>query len=293
VLDGALMNLYAPLNDPIIFDLKLRCVNIKNPLLAESPIIFHGVNKSGSLAFAKVLHDAYSRSGNLNRFMCRYMQLPAGRSEALDEFKDKLPIYPILIDHGLVGFEDNFNNAKLVTLLRDPVERMVSIYFWLKSNHSEKIMGRDLVTWVRHESRVYSQVRQFAFDHRDARTAHNLDRMSVGEMISIAEHRFMDKVEWYGVCEKFEESVIMFLALIGFTKVPVWEVDVRNTHKPKAEALPRKLHQEISDIIGYDIAFYESKKVAFEKSLEQLDLNQEILQYKKLVNEVTTEVTGG
>ena len=39
-------------------------------------MIFHGVNKSGSLAMATVMRDAYYSEGRAHRFVCSYFGIP-------------------------------------------------------------------------------------------------------------------------------------------------------------------------------------------------------------------------
>ncbi len=272
---------YTPLVRPAIYNINSINTSSEKSTIHNVPILFHGVNKSGSLAFAKALHMAYKESGNIKRFMCRYMQMPAGREEALAQFSQKLEINPILIDHGLFGYEKNYPGAKCVTMLRDPMKRVFSIYYWLLSHHPEKIMGRDIISWVRQDWRTYAQVRQFAFDNRATKTAHIIDQKPIGEMISVAEANFSNNISWFGICELFEASVISFLSQIGINQAPVWELDKRNTAKPKPVAIPRGLEREISELIGFDIAFYEIKKQKFLRSLQGAPYLEDIEKYRE------------
>lgn len=275
---------YAPLVQPNIYNIGSMDETGTKSAIQNAPLLFHGVNKSGSLAFSKVLHAAYHETGNTDRFMCRYMQIPAGREEALSQFSEKLATNPVLIDHGLFGYEKNYPGAKSVTILRDPMKRIFSIYYWLLSHHPEKIMGRDIITWARHDARSFSQVRQFAFDNRALRTAHAIDQKPIGEMISTAEINFSENIAWFGICELFEESIISFLSQAGINKAPVWEPDNRNTAKPQSSTISKGLEREISEIIGFDIAFYEIKKQEFLRGIQKAPYLADIEGYRAAVN---------
>lgn len=276
---------YAPLKNPKMFDLAEVYTNQCESLLQSSPILFHGVNKSGSLAFAKVLHTAYVKSGNDHRFMCRYMQMPASKDEAFKQFREKLDLNPILIDHGLFGREEDYPRTKVVTILRDPLRRVISIYFWLSSHHPEKILGRDLLSWAAQDWRSYSQVRQFAYDHRNSRTAHAIDQKPIGELIATAECKFHSKVAWFGICELFEESIISLATELGLRTIPVWEDDKRNIAKPKFNTLPKNLERALTEILSYDIAFYEIKKQEFIRNMRKTPLSAFVQKYRAMVQQ--------
>lgn len=275
---------YASLKCPQIVDLSQYEDNQFFGKLSDAPLLFHGVNKSGSLAFSRSVHAAYVAVGKEKQFLCRYMQMPVGRDEAIAQFKGHLDKAPILIDHAMVGVQDSIAGSRLSTMLRHPVSRFISIYFWLQTKHPEKLMGRDIMSWARQEHRIYSQLRQFTFTFLKPATAIAMDRLPIDDSLEKAITLFETKMAWWGICELFEETLVSFSIHRGFNKVANWETDKRNVERPEYTKLPRNMYEELSMLLGYDVAFYTFMKSEFTKRFMDDELTEAAALVKDIHN---------
>lgn len=267
----------------------------RQPGLDNAPVVFHGVNKSGSLTMASVLRNSFALRKEDDRFMCRYMSIPDTREEAIrrmvgDEGRNRM-----LIDHALVGMEKQVPGARMITMLRHPIRRAISAYYWHQSRHPEKVMGRDLLNWVRMEGKQHSQVRQFAFDHFSKRERNAIRNRGIAEIVNLAMAYFDDNIAWYGITEMFDESVLSLHWELGFDRVGADISDTRNKDRPAYlhrditdgefgaanMTISRAYYDELEQLLGFDIVFYEMMKRRFRKYLAGFEMDAALQAYRE------------
>ena len=267
----------------------------RQPALVNAPVIFHGVNKSGSLAMASILRNSYALRKENRRFMCRYMGLPDTREEALDRIRNDQGRNQILIDHALVGLEQQVPGARMITMLRHPVRRMISAYFWHQTHHPERLLGRDLLNWIRHERLTHSQVRQFAFDHFSQRDRNAIRNWGIADICNRAMDYFDTHIAWFGITEMFEESVLALHWELGFDRIGAGIVDDRNKKRPgylareiengefgrRNMTISKAYYDEIEDLLSFDIVFYEMMKRRFRNYLAGFEMDQALGAYRE------------
>jgi acetyltransferase-like isoleucine patch superfamily enzyme len=239
-------------------------VDVGAPTLQNSSVIFHGVNKSGSWAMSEVLQDAYRLDHRTEEFMCRYFGIPSDRQEALDRFQANLGKPQILIDHNLVGISGEVESAQYITLLRHPVKRLISCYFWLAKHHPKAVGDRSLIQWARVSGHSYSLSFQFAC--HDGASDHfktKVKALPKETMAAKGRKWFDSRIAAFGVSECFEESVMWLASALGIRQVPIWQPDTRNETRPKWDLVDPQVHQELNLILDYDIEFYNDMKVRF------------------------------
>ena len=271
-----------------------RITATKEPVLRDVPVVFHGVNKSGSLAMATVLRQSYARQGDSARFMCRYMDIPDTRAKAVERMKADQGRNQILIDHGLIGLEKQVPKVRMITMLRHPIRRIISAYYWLSTRHPEQILGRDLLSFVRMEGIQRSQIRQFAFDHFSGPDRGRIVGKSLSQIAADALDYFDRHIAWFGITEMFEESVLTLHWELGLGHTGVIRSDDRNKKRPAYQVKPivdgefnhthvafsKAYFDELEHLMSYDIVFYEIMKMRFRRYLEQFDFNGTLERYK-------------
>ncbi len=256
------------------------------PSLIGMPVAFHAVNKSGSLVAARMLQSAYAKQGRETDYLCRYFNIPASKEEALDAIKNDNVNQKLLIDHGLVGVETIKPNAKVITMLRHPIRRIMSVYYWLLKHHPEKVLGRDILNWIRLEGIHYTQIRQFAFNHLSSKERGAIPNKSIAQIAQLAGEYFENHIAWFGVTELYDESMITLHWELGLDFIAQPTSDDRNTLQPKYQTKPitngefdwtyttmsKKYYTEIEELLGYDIVFYELMKNKFQRYLKNFEL---------------------
>lgn len=245
--------------------------------------IFHAVNKSGSLAMAEVLLSAYAHEQRRNEFFCSYYDISkeTNLNNLFQQFSENQGNGKILISHDLVGKAHLFPKAKFITLLRDPIKRLVSCFYWLRTQHPEVIRGRNILQWAEESGKSHSQIFQFAC-HSDTRPQlkHEVNKMSNEEIFKIAHCWFEKNVHAYGITEHFEESIMWLASHLGLKSVPLWKTDKRNVNRPLWDQLDDNIISSLEDLFSHDIAFYQSMKNQFLTQTEALSKYPMLLDYK-------------
>lgn len=253
--------------------------------LSQRPVLFHGVNKSGSLACATVLQRAYSAHGRQEDYMCRYFGIPDSIEAALATFakKRELPArHALLIDHNLVGRSVEFPGAPYITLLRSPVRRMLSCYFWIKKHAPDQLRERDFSTWLEEAGLAYSLVFQFAcFAGAGKDVKLDVQKLAPETVKQMAEDWFDENVVLFGIAEQFEESLFSLAGGLGLPSIPLWQPDKRNALRPPWERLSPDLIAYIEEVVAYDIDFYEERVRRLQPGFMRLNETPAFATYKR------------
>lgn len=233
--------------------------------LSRERVFFHGVNKSGSTAMASVLLQAYQANGRASSFMCRYFGNPPDSETAIARLRERSADHAILLDHNLVGIRSLFRDAAYITLLRDPVRRIISCYYWLRTHHPEELGGRELKQWVAHGGRAYTTIFQFAcYESPGVDTKKHIMTLSPERMYEMGRAWFSYNMDSFGITELFEESAMLFASQLGLSSIPAWNADKRNKQRPRWELVDEGIKQYIADLISYDVEFYKERRREFE-----------------------------
>ncbi|MBK6288151.1 MAG: hypothetical protein IPJ33_16225 [Gammaproteobacteria bacterium] len=261
-------------------------VQLRNPRAfspsGERKIVFHGVNKSGSSAMAKVLGAAYEDAGRGTEFHSHYRG--AARSE--DEFRrliEQTPGPGFYVGHYLYGaFFIPRASHLLVTQFRHPLPRTVSVYQWLKRKaDADGKAFPVLEDWVRRNGgRAHSQIGQFALPHMPDR-ARILAAMSTARMLAMAKENIERDIACIGIAEYFEESIFLFAHLCGLERVRAWKRDNRNRNRPLVWDLPPATQALIRELMHADFELYEWAVERFFAQLRRASIAGDIEAYKR------------
>lgn len=269
------------------------------PVADDRPIAFHGVNKSGSLAMSNVLRESYIREGREEQFFSTYHRKPKSLSELVYQL-ERSTSHGFFIGHYLYKGFDLPADGLLVTQLRHPVARTLSIHGWMKGNHIRQ-HGTDegfpsLESWVRQRRSAGSQLSQFAVGfprgwssepparQAKARTALRkgpLAALTSEALLETAYENLEDDFTWYGFAEYFEESIFALAHICGLTAVSPWQRDTRNQWRDRLADTEPHVVELINETLARDVAFYERALQQFQERLEGIDFGSAFARYKE------------
>lgn len=255
------------------------------PTCRDRKIIFHGINKSGSLCLTNVLRDAFIKENRKDQFHSHY-HVEGVTLLAFLELIKATPPPGFFVDHYLFGNVDlNDPDAVMITQFRHPVPRMMSCYEWLRKKHCSKTGSAaefpDFETFLRQgRGKSHSQIVQFGagFGEEKQRLVTSLTTRELFE-------RSIENIERYisfaGIAELFEETIFSVAHLCGISRVPAWKRDERNAGRPMASTLPQSTVDLLQDVYRYDFELYDWAKKRFERLLSEIRIGGEIEAYKQ------------
>lgn len=186
----------------------------------------------------------------------------------------------IYIAHNLVEYYHDYPSAMYFTILRNPLKRLISCYYWLKKHHPEFINNRDLLTWAKESGHTFTNTFQFAcFD--GIKQKERIAQLPLSEMIDMSREWFKNNIQVFGITEYFEESIFWFASHLKLSKVVMWKADKRNVCRPKWDLFKKSTFLELQNIIDYDVEFYEHMKNKFLLDVVKL---KEYSSFKNYIN---------
>ncbi len=172
----------------------------------------------------------------------------------------------------------------LMTQIRHPLPRLLSVYHWLKNRHAPAEGGSE--AWATLEDFLfngdatrYLQIYQFGVGY--GRDAGRRAKMAPAEMHSRAIEAIEVRTNWFGIAEYFEESLYTYAALCGLPSLVAWTRDQRNPDRPLAWDLPPALRARIEEAYEHEFHFYAHARDLFLRRLADLRLEGDIEVYRE------------
>jgi len=239
-------------------------------------IVFHGINKSGSLAMANVLREAYSYAERSDEFISHYHEGNTTEKfiEKINSFEYKKKSF--VVGHYLYGALKPAPTRLWVTQFRHPLPRIVSCYQWLKNKYENNNFGSlfiDLKEFIIQSNRgvLNSQIIQLGAGYGQYKKSH-LKRLSPRNLYEISIDNLESNVHTIGIAEFFEESIFSFAILCGLKSVLPWTRDDRNKGRVLVSNLEGSLIELIQEFYEYDFLLYEYALNRFSVQLKKLKI---------------------
>ena len=247
--------------------------------LRADQVIYHGVNKSGSMAMTEALYGGYAAAGRADEFVCTY------RGAGLRLIRERLdaPGPGVFAGPHLYGdYPVHPERQVLLTGFRNPLPRARSCYQWLRDKAERAEPGAPFpgfVDWVRGTRGVdHSQMSQFAVGYGP--DAPHPSAVPPDEQLERAIANIERDVAWFGIAEHFEESVLAFAAICGLPSVPAWHTDMRNAHRPLLQEWTQEEIDVVHEVCTWDLQLYEWAVGRFRERLAEVDFGDTLADYR-------------
>jgi carbon monoxide dehydrogenase subunit G len=226
---------------------------------ADVPLlVFVHIRKTAGKTLRQILYRNYTRSRT--RLVRNYFVAP---EISLNVIKDLATAAPsnLRAIHGHFLFWPDIEwpeNTQFLTLLRDPVERVISHYYWLRARSQRfgKTLEDTVVDGAIHDNlqtRVLSaQMPPFG--------------QSTDEMLEAAV-RGMDRMDVVGLTERFDESLVLATRTLGWRRMLYRRENVTPDRKPTDEISP-KVIDLIKERNLLDLELYRLATERFEREIE-------------------------
>lgn len=249
-------------------------------------IVFHGINKSGSLAMSNVLAEAFEAAGRSSEFLCHYHiggSYPAFARMATDPYR-------FVVGHDLYGALPARPHRIWVTQFRHPLPRTLSVYNWLKNRASleggEDEVFPSLAEFVQKTGGIgHSQISQFGLGFGKYRDSRRRMKLTPKDLFEISVDTLDANIQAIGIAEHFEESAFVFAHLCGLDSLVPWVRDKRNPGRPLSTEISLADRQLIEDVCEYDFRLYEWALDRFREQSRNYNFSSELAAYQEVCAE--------
>ena len=233
----------------------------------KQKIIFLHIPKTAGLSMTEVIANEYKRK---NMFYINLLNTQEFIELSLQE-KEKIHM---VLGHQIFGMHEYFSNdAKYITLLRNPINRVISTYYYIKRRpqnkfydkiHSENISLKDFVKNDDYFKQVFNgQTKLIAGLDKGIAKKH-VSENTYNKAIENLDKHFVV----VGLTERFDEYMLMLKNELNWS----YPFYVRQNVAKKIEK-PAEVSTEIKKIIAekneYDIKLYNYVKENYQKKIDK------------------------
>jgi len=155
--------------------------------------------------------------------------------------------------------------ADYVTILRDPVDRIISMYYWIQGNH-EHVLNK----LVRSMS-----LKDFADSGFEITTNHQTSLISglianpENNAFAIARSHLESEITAFGLNERFDESLLLFKKRLGWKHIFYSRRNVTKS-RPRRSEVPASVLEIIQRHNSLDLKLYEFAREKFDGAIRDL-----------------------
>lgn len=234
-------------------------------LASKAPLVFVHVPKTAGTTFRReILMPAFRRREiYLIYDSIRFHKVGSWEELAASpkSFRTKLRL---VTGHMPFDVDEILPNPRYMTFLREPVERAISDYYYCRQDPGSAVHEAanelDLVEFCR---RGLSQTRNCQARHLSNKVF-GADYASDEAMLAAAKAN-LDRCFFFGLTERFAESVELFYRKIGY-RGPTGRLPVRNRSR-RPRAIPEEVRAELARCNALDLELYAHARARFEADL--------------------------
>jgi galactose-3-O-sulfotransferase len=201
----------------------------------ESPIIFLHIPKTGGMTFSALAARQFPQAA-VHRINGR---LAAGRAELMALPEERRRGIRYVYGHVPFGLHECLPRpAVYVTLLRDPVDRIVSIYYYAR-RRPEWGLHRQIVEQQLSLDDFVASDAAAEFHDQQTRMLSGVDEpLGAAQSLETARRNLSERFALAAPAQRFDEAVLLCRRLFGWRNVFYARANV-NRHRPRLDEIPR------------------------------------------------------
>ena len=232
--------------------------------------VFTHIGKTGGTTLSTTLRWVYGPSS------C--YQIPAGRPEQPERWfddvsKKRVDKVRLVMGHATYGVHEQISGpSRYFTMLRHPIRRVVSLYYYIKSGWPEsEVASMSLEEFVHSDHRAARPNDQVRFVSGEK--PENAPKKALRD----AKRNLKENFAAVGITERFDESLLLLQRKLGWSRPPVYVSSNVNRERPTVEELPSSTVDVVRRQNELDLELY---RVAFDDFQERLSAEIPDLEHK-------------
>ena len=270
----------------------------KSKLVSNDLIIFSHIPKTAGSTINKIIEANYDNKSIFN-FYVRKQPENTSMKNWIDDFNRRFKISgnrsnpKMLRGHFGLGIHEflDIDSCTYISVLRNPIDRIISNYYYFARPESESKMITDNMTFEsflkdkkyiiadNYQTRFLSglgwQRRSYVNDIYDDKYILRYGHCTE-EMLEVAKKN-LDKYVLFGLQSRFFESLNLFKNVLNWKKVNFNTRINVNQRKPKYETIDRELVRKIEEENQFDMKLYGYAEEIFDRQLENLKIASKIV----------------
>jgi hypothetical protein len=228
---------------------------------------FVHIPRTGGTTLVRLLEDEYA---NHPAYSFYGSSTDIVATDAIEKFKhlssNEKNSYFLLSGHFSYGFDSDLKGFRYLTFLREPVERLISYYFYILRERRHYLHPYVMQRRMKLESFLLSDV-SLELDNYQVRAISGAkfenarDRVTEAHLDS-ASHNLSYRFFGFGLLDRFDESLRRLSSALSWTQT---EYSIRNAGDYKGKfSLSRDIADEVASRNKYDIQLYRRAVRLFE-----------------------------
>jgi len=236
-------------------------------------LIFLHIPKTAGSTFHMILNSRFTESETQNLFGSRYSETEI--KQFINSPMEAKAHVRLLKGHMPFGLHQYLpGNSRYITVLRDPVERVISQYYYIKKNAHNPLHeqvekgGLSIAEFVSSGIAVGMNNGQCRFLNGDL-DEYGFDACGASLIENVKKH-IEEHFIWLGVTERFDESIVLLSMLMGWKKRPHYiRENISKTRKSRAEISAEDI-EVIKRYNELDIKLYEYANELLDEKISSL-----------------------
>ena len=179
------------------------------------------------------------------------------------------------------------NRFTYITILRHPVERVISHYYFVKRRPRHRLYQTIMSSNMSLEEYVLGGT-ALELDNGQVRALYGSEHLNVeyggctSQMLDAARQNLKSYFSVVGLAERFDETLLLMAKELKWSRRPLYVRRNVTKNRPALEGVAPEVLRKIEAANSFDLELYERSVEGFEEALKQHDVPSELERFRQL-----------